>query len=76
MVWFPELSLGAPEPGRNDNDSLMIARAYVVATKFDSSFARWKRLCLVRPQVQTPMAVEQSGFHADRVTSFRPNRGV
>lgn len=33
MVLFRELGL---EPGRNDNDSLMIARTHV-ATRFDSS---------------------------------------
>lgn len=39
MVLFRELGLG-PEPGRNDNDSLMIARTHVVATRFDSSLLR------------------------------------
>jgi len=37
MVLFRELGF-SPEPGRNDNDSLMIARTHVVATRFDSSF--------------------------------------
>jgi len=74
MVLFRELGL---EPGRNDNDSLMIARTHV-ATRFDSSLLQGGN-DFVRPRVSTKyeiaLAMEQSGFHADRVT-FRFDRNI